>query len=208
MGPLEIPGGRKLGFTKDNGAGADLKVGQYRGSAGRSAAERFIHAGSGVGARQRTGATGACGHRFDAHCRNASRNRIDSERALRDERARLRREIRRWQKQCDGEDPNEGAGVQVSREALSELERQLGEIPVRLQRLQKSGMQKISRSDPDSRFLRERGGFVLGYTGTLAVSGDHLIVAQRVSQETNDNEALLPMIDQSLKFGHYRCLDF
>ena len=29
MGPLEIPGGRKLGFTKDNGAGADLKVGQY-----------------------------------------------------------------------------------------------------------------------------------------------------------------------------------
>ncbi len=28
MGPLEIPGGRKLGFTKDNGAGADLKVGQ------------------------------------------------------------------------------------------------------------------------------------------------------------------------------------
>lgn len=127
---------------------------------------------------------------------NASRNRIDSERALRDERARLRREIRRWQKQCDGEDPNEGAGVQVSREALSELERQLGEIPVRLQRLQKSGMQKISRSDPDSRFLRERGGFVLGYTGTLAVSGDHLIVAQRVSQETNDNEALLPMIDQ------------
>jgi predicted aminopeptidase len=38
----------------------------------------------------------------------------------------LRREIRRWQKQCDGEDPNEGAGVQVSREALSELERQLG----------------------------------------------------------------------------------
>ena len=42
---------------------------------------------------------------------NASRNRIDSERALRDERARLRREIRRWQKQCDGEDPNEGAGA-------------------------------------------------------------------------------------------------
>lgn len=36
---------------------------------------------------------------------------------------------------------------------------------------------------------------MLGYTGTLAVSGDHLIVAQRVTQETNDNEALLPMVD-------------
>ena len=44
--------------------------------------------------------------------------------------------------------------MQVSREALSELERQFGEIPVRLQRLQKSAMQKISRSDPYSLFLR------------------------------------------------------
>lgn len=126
---------------------------------------------------------------------NASRNRIDTEQALRDERARLRREIRRWQKQCDAEDPNEGAGVEVGSEALARLERQLGEIPERLVRLQKSGLQKLSQSDPDSRFLRERGGFVLGYTGTLAVSGDHLIVAQRVTQETNDNQALLPMVD-------------
>ena len=126
---------------------------------------------------------------------NASRHRIDSEQALRNERARLRREIRRWQKQCDAEDPNEGAGVEVGSEALARLERQLGEIPARLGRLQKSGLQKLSQSDPDSRFLRERGGFVLGYTGTLAVSGDHLIVAQRVTQETNDNQALLPMVD-------------
>ncbi len=126
---------------------------------------------------------------------NASRNRMDTEQALRDERARLRREIRRWQKQCDADDPNEGAGVEVGSEAIAQLERQLGEIPARLERLQKSGLKKLSQSDPDSRFLRERGGFVLGYTGTLAVSGDHLIVAQRVTQETNDNEALLPMVD-------------
>lgn len=126
---------------------------------------------------------------------NASRDRIDTEQALRDERARLRREIRRWQKQCDADDPNEGAGVEVGSEVLAQLERQLGEIPARLERLQKSGLKKISQSDADSRFLRERGGFVLGYTGTLAVSEDHLIVAQRVTQETNDNTALLPMVD-------------
>ena len=126
---------------------------------------------------------------------NASRDRIDSEQALRDERARLRREIRRWQKQCDADDPNEGAGGEVGSEVLAQLERQLGAIPARLQRLQKSGLKKLSRSDADSRFLRARGGFVLGYTGTLAVSEDHLIVAQRVTQETNDNEALLPMVD-------------
>jgi len=126
---------------------------------------------------------------------NASRDRIDTEQALRDERARLRREIRRWQRQCDAEDPNEGAGMTVAPAVVAELERQLGELPARLERLQKSGRKKLSPSDPDSRFLRQRGGFVLGYTATLAVSEDHLIVAQGVSQETNDDEALLPMVD-------------
>jgi hypothetical protein len=108
---------------------------------------------------------------------NASRHRLDTEPALRDERARLRREIPRWQRQGEADDPNEGAGGEVGSEAIAQWERQRGEIPARLERLQKSGLKKLSQSDPDSRFLRERGGFVLGYTGTLALSGDHLIVA-------------------------------
>ena len=36
---------------------------------------------------------------------NASRNRVDTEQALRDARARIRRDIRRWQQQCDADDP-------------------------------------------------------------------------------------------------------
>jgi transposase len=126
---------------------------------------------------------------------NASRNRIDTEQALREARARIRRDIRRWQKQCDADDPNESAGSEVGSEVLARLEQQLQGIPERLERLHKSGLKKLSRSDPDSRFLRERGGFTLGYTATLAVSEDHLIVAQQVTQDTNDNEALLPMVD-------------
>jgi len=126
---------------------------------------------------------------------NASRNRVDSETALRKARARIRRDIRRWQKQCDAADPNEGAGLEVSREALARLEQQLQEIPVRLERLHKAGVKKLSRTDADSRFLRERGGFTLGYTATVAVSEDHVIVAQRVTQETNDNELLSPMVE-------------
>jgi transposase len=126
---------------------------------------------------------------------NASRHRIDTEQTLRNARARIRREIRRWQKQCDADDPNEGAGSEVGREVLARLEQQLAEIPPRLERLHKSGLKKLSRSDPDSRFLREQGGFTLGYTVALAVSEDHLIVAQRVTQETTDNESLLPMVD-------------
>lgn len=126
---------------------------------------------------------------------NASRDRLDTEQALRDTRARVRRDIRRWQQQCDVDDPNEGAGNEVDSEVIARLEQQLSEIPDRLERLRKSGLKKISRTDPDSRFLRERGGFTLGYSATLAVSEDHLIVAQRVTQETNDNALLLPMVD-------------
>jgi len=36
------------------------------------------------------------------------------------------------------------------------------------------------------RYLRRRGGFCLGYTAEVAVSDDHLIVAQRVHQATTD----------------------
>src|ERR1700723_1847810 len=120
---------------------------------------------------------------------NASRNRIDTESALREARARIRRKIRRWQKQCDADDPNEGGGNEVGSQVLAQLEQQLERIPERLERLYKSGLKKLSRTDPDSRFLRERGGFTLGYTATLAVSEDHLIVAQQVTQESTDNDA-------------------
>ena len=42
--------------------------------------------------------------------------------------------------------------------------------------------------------MRERGGFTLGYTVDLAVSEDHVILAQRVTQQSNDNQSLLPMV--------------
>jgi transposase len=93
---------------------------------------------------------------------NASRNRIDTEQKLREARARIRRDIRCWQKQYDTEDPNESAGVKVGDEVMAQLEKQLAEIPTRIERLQKAGLKKLSRTDPDSRFLRERGGFTLG----------------------------------------------
>lgn len=123
----------------------------------------------------------------------ASRDRIDTEQRLRNERAKIRRQIRRWQKACDGSDPEEGAGVRV---AVENLERRLAEIPQRLQRLRKSGEAKLSRRDGEARFLRERGGYVLGYTAEIAVSEDHLIVAQRVTLNRCDVPALLPLVKE------------
>lgn len=123
----------------------------------------------------------------------ASRDRMDSEARLRRERARLRRQIRRWQQACDAEDPDENAGMQMP---VAELQRQLEQIPRRLQRLRKSGLRQISRTDPESRFLRSRDGWQLGYTAEIAVSEDHWIVAQRVTQNASDNASLLPLVDE------------
>jgi len=125
---------------------------------------------------------------------SASRNRIESEARLRQERARLRRAIRHWQKQCDAEDPNEGGGAALR---LQGLQQQLAQMPRRREKLRKSGLKKMSRTDPEARFLRERGGFALGYTGEVAVNEEHLIVGQRVTQNATDNDSLIPLVQEA-----------
>jgi transposase/IS5 family transposase len=126
---------------------------------------------------------------------NAAADSAETIEKLRAQRAKIRQRIRGWQRQCEEQDPNEGAGMEVAREALERLEERLAQIPARLERLKKAGVNKVSRTDEDSRFLRERKGFVLGYTATVAVSEDHLIVAQQVSQASHDNGLLLPMVE-------------
>ena len=123
---------------------------------------------------------------------NASPDRVDTEQRLRNERAKLRRNVRRWQQACD-QDDTEPAGLTV---AIENAERKLAEMPQRLERLRKSDQEKLSRTDADARFLRCRRGFQLGYTGEIAMSEDHLIVAQRVRQESTDNASLSPMVEQ------------
>ena len=111
---------------------------------------------------------------------NASRLRMETVERLRAERARMRRQIRRWQQQCAAADPDEGAGTQVAQQTMAQLEQRLAEIPRRLEPLRRAGLRRQSVTDPASRLLRVRDGFVLGYTATLAVSADHFIVEQRV----------------------------
>ena len=123
----------------------------------------------------------------------AGRERMDTVEKLRRERARLRRQVRRWQQACNQEDPDENAGMEVK---VAELERRLQQIPRRLERLQKSGLRQMSSTDPDSRFLRTREGWQLGYSAEIAVSEDHLIVGQRVTQNASDNHSLLPMVEE------------
>ena len=122
----------------------------------------------------------------------ASPDRSDEATQLRKERAALRQKIRRWQQRCERDNSGETAPPEMHKHWLERLD----EIPKQLKELKKSGQQRVSRTDPESRYLRRRGGFCLGYTGEIAMSDDHLIVAQRVHQEATDNGSLKGMVEQ------------
>jgi transposase len=123
---------------------------------------------------------------------SASPDRSQNREQLRRERARLRQRIRRWQKQCD-RDGAERSGGEAA--APAEWQQRLEQIPRQLEQLRKSGQKRSSRTDPESRYLRQRGGFCLGYTAELAVSDDHLIVGQRVHQQQLDHGGLEAMTE-------------
>ena len=119
---------------------------------------------------------------------NASRHRmVDGKRA---QWARDRRLVRAFQQKASQQDPEEDGGVSLGADEQGRWERQ--PMPA----LPKKGRQQISRTDPESRFLRTAQGWELGYTADLAVSDDHLIVATRVTQNATDNDSLIPMVEE------------
>jgi transposase len=127
---------------------------------------------------------------------NASRKRTVYGDELRQQLAKTRRAIRRWQQQCDAADSDEEPGTEVDADYGERLQEQVRETKQRLEKLARMGARQLSETDPDSRFLRQARGYVLGYTVDLAVSDDHLIVAQRTTQATSDAASLLPMVEQ------------
>lgn len=104
--------------------------------------------------------------------------------------AQDRRLVRAFQQKASQEDPEEDGGVSLTRKE----EERLGQQPVPA--LPRKGRQQVSRTDPESRFLRTAQGWELGYTADLAVSDDHLIVATRVTQNATDNGSLVPMVEE------------
>lgn len=122
-----------------------------------------------------------------------AKSRVDTKKKLRQERAKIRRQIRRWQKHCDA---SQNAVVNpLAEEQLKKLEQELTALPSRLQKLNKSELERLPRTDPDCRVLHKRGQSVVGYTGDLAVSEDQFILAQRVTQAATDNASLQPMVE-------------
>ncbi len=111
-----------------------------------------------------------------------SKSRVDRKEKLRRQRARLRQQIRQWQKRCNAED--------------NPVAQEYAQEPGRLQRLQKSGRERLPRTDPEARVLKRRGKSVVGYQAQIAVSEDHFIVGQEVTRDGTENDCLLPMVQQ------------
>jgi len=107
----------------------------------------------------------------------------------RQQRARIRRKVRSWQKACEADDNNEGPGMRMGAAATAiDSVQQLD-----LEPLERPA--KRSATDPDAGFMHGRKHLVMGYSAQIAVSDDHLIVAQRVTQQANENRSLAPMIE-------------
>ena len=166
-------------------------------------AERSVHAGGGVGAFARYGSAGARRRRLDAgggQC--LVRARGD------DEKVAVRAGLRFGGRFAAGRSsairriPRKRRGSRSHRRRWQRSSSGWREIPRRLEQLRKVGRDKVSLTDADSRFLRDRKGFTLGYTATAAVSEDHLIVEQRVGQNPTDNAMLVPVVEAVEQ--HYR----
>jgi transposase len=56
---------------------------------------------------------------------------------------------------------------------------------------------KANVTDPDSRIMKTRSGFVQGYNAQAVATKDQIILAAEVTQEENDMNQLLPMIDEA-----------
>lgn len=125
---------------------------------------------------------------------NNSKGRVDSVKRLRGQRARYRQQVRDWQKRCNAED--QAVAREYAQEQLEKAQQRLDSIPGRLEKLRKSGRKRLPQTDPDAQVLKRRGKSVVGYQAQIAVSEDHFIVGQEVTQAEAENDTLLPMVQQ------------
>jgi transposase len=57
--------------------------------------------------------------------------------------------------------------------------------------------EKVNLTDPDSRLMKTREGYVQGYNAQAAVTKEQMIVAEEVTQDRNDVKRLHPMMEKA-----------
>jgi transposase len=89
------------------------------------------------------------------------------------------------------------AARQRDLEAAAARQVQRGQPPAQAPRadaVRRRAWSERNTTDPDSRPMRERSGWLQGYNGQVVVAEDGLILAAELTQATSDVEQLLPML--------------
>jgi transposase len=124
---------------------------------------------------------------------------------LDDQLAALEKKIEDYQwalAEQDTADDRAGLGSLVEDEALGEkiarLKAKQAEKQALRKRLKQSADSQMSTVDPDARLLSKHGKVTAGYNVQIAVDAKHkLIVASDVTQDGNDREQLVPMLEKA-----------
>lgn len=136
---------------------------------------------------------------------DAATDGIFTAKKLDDQLAALEKKIQAYQEalaEQDAADDRAGLGSLVEDEALSDKiaklkEKQAAKQTLR-ERLEQSADSQVSTVDPDARLLSKHGKITAGYNVQIAVDGKHkLIVASDVTQDGNDTQQLVPMLEKA-----------
>ena len=121
------------------------------------------------------------------------------------QRQQLEQKIKAYQEQLalqDEADNQAGLGSLTEdkqlNEKISALKEQQAVKKALQKRLQESDDKQVSVIDPDARLLSKRGQTIAVYNVQIAVDAKHkLMVAEAVTQDGNDSQQLMPMIDKA-----------
>jgi len=136
---------------------------------------------------------------------DANKDSIYTEDKLHRQLQQLEQKINAYQEQLalqDEADNQAGLGSLTEDNHLNEkitaLKEQQAVKKALQKRLQTSEAKQVSVIDPDARLLNKRGQTIAGYNVQIAVDAKHkLIIAEAVTQDGNDSQQLMPMIDQA-----------
>lgn len=112
--------------------------------------------------------------------------------------------IRRALQQLEEQDAEDVAIQQRQQARIAAGGKPLGRPPLppdpskRHRKASKPQGHKANVTDPDSRALKRPGGYVQGYTAQAVTTRGQIIVAVDVTNEQNDNHALLPMLQATI----------
>jgi transposase len=117
--------------------------------------------------------------------------------------------IRKAQKELEEKKRTELEEYETNQEERSRIEEETGKKlrgrkpkhPNQMELDLKTGKKKeptANTTDPDSRLMKTRNGFIQGYNAQASVDADtHIILAAEVTQDCNDKRQLVPMLNKT-----------